>query len=320
VEIAASETVQITIDNANSQNNLHFFISIRRKVMLPLPTFAATMRTFTKWIPVLGLLFFVACSDDTGKSEESDSAFVSNNGIAAPVMLQAALMAEYPHDTAAFTEGLFIHEGKLYESTGNFKESFIQLTDLKTGKVFSKYPIKDSTIFGEGSNILNGKLFQLTYQNNLVYVYDVKDLSKPIKTYPWPSEGWGMTNNGKELIISDGKKQGTLYFVDPETFRQNRIVQVSDNYGPVNFINELEYIDGFIYANIWGSTQIIKIDPSNGHVVGKLETAEILKSFYSSYKIEPYENVLNGIAYDSTQKKMYITGKNWPKLFELQLN
>jgi glutaminyl-peptide cyclotransferase len=270
-------------------------------------------------IIISAILF--SCSPETKDNPAEDTPPVSTGtGIAAPAMISAALIAEYPHDINAFTEGLQIHEGKLYEGTGEEGRSFIQISDIKTGKVEQKYPIKDSTIFGEGINVFKDKLYQLTYRNHIAFVYDMKDLSKPVKTFPWQTEGWGMTNNGTELIISDGQAAGNLYFVNPETFRVSHIVQVIDNNGPVRNVNELEYIDGFIYANVWGSTYLIKIDPSNGHVVGKIETTDILRSFYSSYPIEQMDNVLNGIAYDSTTKKIYITGKNWPKLFEIRLN
>jgi len=270
------------------------------------------------------LLFTLAACNNTNNGGNNDVADNSSNtnttGIAVPPLLAASLVAEYPHDTNAFTEGLQVHEGKLYEGTGELEKSFIQVSDIPTVKVLNKYPITDKTIFGEGINVFKGKLFQLTYQNHIVFVYDLKDLSKPIKTFPWQSEGWGITNNGTELIISDGQRSGNLYFVNPDDFKINKIVQVRDNTGPVMNVNELEYIDGFIYANVWGTTQIIKIDPSNGHVVGKIETADILRNFYTSYPIEPMDNVLNGIAYDSAAKKIYITGKNWPKLFEIRLN
>jgi glutaminyl-peptide cyclotransferase len=259
------------------------------------------------------------CTGNNTPDEENPST-PATNGMAAPALLRAALMAEYPHDTAAFTEGLQVHEGKMVEGTGELKRSFIQITDIKTGKVHQKHLVKDSSIFGEGINILGDKLYQLTYQNKLVYVYDLKDLSKPIKTFPWQSEGWGITNNGTELIISDGQVSGNLYFVNPDNFSIKRIVQVRDNFGVLDNINELEYINGHVYANIWGTTQIVKIDPANGHVVGKLETADLLRSFYMTYPIRHMDNVLNGIAWDSTKKRMYITGKRWPKLFELQLN
>ncbi len=242
------------------------------------------------------------------------------SGLEAPKMLQASVMAEYPHDINAFTEGLFVHNGKLYEGTGELKKSFIQITDIKSGKIENKYMVKDSTIFGEGINIIKDKLYQLTYQSHIVYVYNLSDLSKPVKTFPWQSEGWGMTNNGTELIISDGQPAGNLYFVNPDDFKIRRIIQVVDNNGPVDSINELEYINGNVFANVWGSTYIIQIDPASGHVIGKIETGDILQSFYNSYPIREMDNVLNGIAYDSTNKKMYITGKRWPKLFELKLN
>ncbi len=264
------------------------------------------------------VLFFAACNPSG--PETIDPPPPVSNGIPAPAILGASLMAEYPHDTNAFTEGLLVHDGKLYEGTGETTNSFIQITNIKDGKVQNKYPVKDPAIFGEGINIFKDKLYQLTYQNHIVYVYNLTDLSTPIKTFPWNSEGWGMTNNGTELIISDGQTSGNLYFVNPETFKVRQIVQVKDNNGPINYINELEYINGYIYANVWGTTRIIKIDPANGYVVGVLETADILKNFYGGYPIKDMDNVLNGIAYDSTSKKIYITGKRWPKLFELKLN
>jgi glutaminyl-peptide cyclotransferase len=272
-------------------------------------------------LPAITILFFSCTNPDTKDNGEGTvTPSTTNNGVAAPALIQAILIAEHPHDINAFTEGLQIHDGKLYEGTGTEGKSFIQISDIKTGKIEKKYPVKDNTVFGEGINVFKDKLYQLTYQNHVVFVYDLKDPSKLVGTFPWQGEGWGMTNNGTELIISDGGPAGNLYFVNPETFRTNRIVPVIDNNGPVSNVNELEYIDGFIYANIWGTTYLVKINPSNGNVVGKIETADMLRSFYSTYPIAQLDNVLNGIAYDSTTKKMYITGKNWPKLFEIRLN
>lgn len=272
-------------------------------------------------LPAITVLFFSCNTEDKngGEGVTTPPPVTTNTGIPAPAALSAALIAEYPHDITAFTEGLQVHEGKLYEGTGEKGQSAIQVTDIKTGTIEKKFPI-DKDLFGEGINVLKGKLYQLTYQDHKAFMYDMKDLSKPVKTFSWPGEGWGMTNNGTELIVSDGGAAGNLYFVDPETFTVTHKIQVKDNRGPVMYVNELEYIDNFIYANVWGSTHLIKIDPANGNVVGKLETKDILGSFYASYPIEPMNNVLNGIAYDSTTKKMYITGKNWPKLFEIRLN
>ena len=283
---------------------------------MPSKSFKILMK---KIFALVSLVYLFSCNNNESATTPDDTV-PTGNGIPMPKVLQASVMAAYPHDTSAFTEGLFVHNGKMYEGTGEKKQSFIQISDIKTGRVERKYPIKDSTIFGEGINIIGDKLYQLTYQNNIVYVYSLNDLSKPIQTFPWQSEGWGMTNNGTELIISDGQPPGNLYFVNPADFKIKRIIQVVDNLGPVNYVNELEYINGSIYANVWGKTYILQIDPSNGHVMGKLETASILSSFYASYPIKELENVLNGIAYDSASKNMYITGKRWPKLFELKLN
>jgi len=275
-----------------------------------------------QYFTLIAAALLFACNEkkDDGGNGTTDGQATASTGIAAPITVQASLVAEYPHDTGAFTEGLFIRDGKLYEGTGETGKTFIQISDIQTGKVEKKYPEKDSTIFGEGINILGDKFYQLTYQNHKAFMYDLKDLSKPIKTFNWATEGWGMTNNGTELIISDGQPEGNLYFVHPEDFKINKIVQVVDNAGPVANVNELEYIDGFIYANVWGQTYLIKIDPSNGHVVAKIETANALRNFYASYPIRELDNVLNGIAYDSATKKVYITGKRWPKLFEIRLN
>ncbi|MFT3680917.1 MAG: glutaminyl-peptide cyclotransferase [Ferruginibacter sp.] len=268
------------------------------------------------------LFFLSACNNDDAKNKPEDISPVNTNtGIPAPAVLQATVLAEYPHDTTAFTEGLQFLDGKLYEGTGLENRSFIKIVNIKTGKAEKQQKIADSTIFGEGINVFGDKLYQLTYQNHVVYVYNLSDLSKPVKTFPWQSEGWGMTNNGTELIVSDGQPQGNLYFINPENFKINRIVQVTSNTGVVDRINELEYIDGYVYANIFGETRIIKIDPSNGHVAGVLETANMLRSFYASFPLSNnLDNVLNGIAYDSNSKKIYITGKLWPKLFEIKLN
>ena len=209
-------------------------------------------------LPFLFIIFFIGCNNnDTATPEETP--VTSTTGIPAPKILSVMLLAEYPHDTAAFTEGLFVHNGKMYESTGQFKESMIQVNDIKTGKTEKKYPIKDSTIFGEGINIFKDKLYQLTYQNHIVYVYNLSDLNKPIKTFPWQTEGWGMTNNGTELIISDGSRTGNLYFVNPEDFKVNRIIQVTDNYGPVNYVNDVLRDIHHIYFVVKENTFILGV-------------------------------------------------------------
>jgi len=238
-------------------------------------------------------------------------------GIAPPANIPVSIIAVYPHDSSAYTQGLEIFNGKLYESTGDYINSSLRITDLKSGKVLQQHNMGSKEIFGEGITIFNNKIYQLTWQNNFINVYDVNDITRPIKTFKWNYEGWGITHTDKELIISDGS--ANLYFVNPDDLRINATRQVTDNYGPVRNINELEYIDGFLFANVYGNDVILKIDPSNGHVVGNIQLPGIIRQYSKGFV--PNDNeVLNGIAWDSTAKKMYITGKHWPKLFEISLN
>ncbi|WP_462220992.1 glutaminyl-peptide cyclotransferase [Ferruginibacter sp.] len=224
----------------------------------------------------------------------------------------------YPHDTSAYTQGLQMYNGKLYEGTGDWANSSLRISDLKTGKVEKKHLMGSTEIFGEGINIFKGKIYQLTWKNNIVYVYDINNIDKPLKTFNWPYQGWGITNNGTDLIISDGT--ANLYFVDAETFRVKSTVAVTEDGVPIDSINELEYIDGFVYANVYQSDFIIKIDPSSGHVTGKIDLPGIIQKNAPGYIPVPEDEVLNGIAYDSASKKLFITGKRWPKMFEITLN
>ena len=170
-------------------------------------------------------------------------------------------------------------------------------------------------IFGEGLTVFRDKIYQLTWQNNLVYVYNVNDITKPIQTLNWPKHGWGITNNGSDLIITDGTNN--LYFVDPTNLSIKKTLPVLSNKGPITQLNELEYIDGFIYANVYEQDYIVKIDLSTGYVVGVIVLENMLQQ---NERIPDRTNVLNGIAYDSTTRTMLVTGKRWPKLFELKLN
>lgn len=260
--------------------------------------------------------FFASCGNNPDKPADipgTENPAV-NSGIAAPAVISYAIIAQYPHDTASFTEGLEFYNGKLYESGGWYAESRLQISDVKTGKVEKRYPMADQ-YFGEGITIFNGKVYQLTYQEHKVFVFDVKDLSKPIKEMSWPGEGWGLTNNGTDLILDAGNNN--LYFVDPETFAVRKTLPVNDNAGPVQQINELEYVDGFIYANVWQTNRIIKIDPQTGNVVADMNLNNLLKTGDS---IPERTDVLNGIAYNKDSKTFFITGKRWPKIFELRLN
>lgn len=271
------------------------------------------MKQYILIAALTGLLFFTACNGggNTPVVDDSIAAMATKN-------IAYTITAQYPHDTSAFTEGLQVYKGKLYEGTGMEHESTLRITDIKTGKVEKKHFYSDTAIFGEGIQVFKGKIYQLTWKNHIVYVYDEKNIDQPVKTMKWPYEGWGMTNNGTDLIISDGT--ANLYFVNPDDFRIKTTVQVADNSGPVQYINELEYIDGFLLANVWGSNYILKIDPSSGHVEGKITLDGIAEKYFPTQIVPGRTDVLNGIAYDSAAKKIYVTGKRWPLMFELKLN
>ena len=242
-------------------------------------------------------------------------------GIKAPDPITFTIDAVYPHDTAAFTQGLQFYKGKLYEGTGLEGQSTLRIVDIKTGKPIQKYLIPDPKIFGEGITIFNNKIYQLTWQNHKIFVYNISDITKPIASLKWKLEGWGLTNDGKSLIVSDGSDN--LYYIWPNEAESNirvmKRLSVKDNNGKVDSLNELEYIDGYIYANRWTHDDIYKIDTTSGHVVGKLNMAGLLQQYAPNIPLKDGA-VLNGIAYDSATRKVYITGKDWPKLFEMRFN
>jgi glutamine cyclotransferase len=204
----------------------------------------------------------------------------------------------------------------LYESTGSPESptnngSWLGIVDLKTGKADKKVTLTKN-YFGEGISIMNGKIYQLTYQNNVGFVYDSATYKK-IKEFNYPGEGWSLTNDGQNLIMSDGTNK--LQYLDPETLKVIKSISVEDNNGPVANINELELIKGFIYANVWLSNYILKIDPSTGQVLAKLDFSNLASEVKRKYT---GSNEFNGIAYDAQTDKIYVTGKLWPNLYEVK--
>jgi glutamine cyclotransferase len=271
-----------------------------------------------KILPALALfLFLISC--DNSSSPDIDTSLPVNN-IPAPPQIMFKVIAVYPHDHGAFTQGLEFYNGKLYEGTGQPGQSRLRITDIKTGTVEKNYLIPDSSVFGEGITILKDKIYQLTWQSHKIFVYNVTDIMHPVSTLKWNREGWGATNNGTDIIISDGSSK--LYFVQPDENKKEmkikKILTVADNKGEVDSLNELELINGYVYANRWLTNDIVKIDTSTGHVVGNINLTGLLSQYDPGAKIGG-EAVLNGIAYDSATKKLYITGKDWPRLFEVQL-
>jgi glutaminyl-peptide cyclotransferase len=220
----------------------------------------------------------------------------------------------WPHDTGAFTQGLVVHNGVLYESTGQEGQSWIGIVDIKTGQPDKKVVLEDK-YFGEGITILNNKIYQLTWTTNVGFVYDLKTY-KRLREFPQPlSQGWGITHDGANLIASEGTDK--LFFLDTVTLKPLKTLSVTDANGPVTKLNELEYVNGFIYANIWETNWIVKIDPSTGKVVGKVDLSALAQN--ASLR-NPEANVLNGIAYHHGTKLFLVTGKYWPSIYIVQLS
>ena len=217
----------------------------------------------------------------------------------------------YLHDQKAFTEGLVFEDGYLYEGTGIKGESTLRKVDLETGEVLKVYHLP-TQFFGEGVTIWEDTLIQLTWQSRIGFVYD-KESFLLLREFTYPTEGWGITHDGKHLIMSDGTS--TLYFLNPETFEEVRRIEVRDAGRLVTHLNELEYIQGEVYANVWLTNRIARISPETGRVVGWIDLEGLLST---EDRLQPVD-VLNGIAYDATHDRLFVTGKYWPKLFEIKL-
>jgi glutaminyl-peptide cyclotransferase len=217
-----------------------------------------------------------------------------------------------PHNTEAFTEGLTIQDNKVFESTGQYGTSWIAEVDPGSGAHVKKVSL-DSNYFGEGMTILNNKIYYLTWQTKIGFIYDAKTY-KQIGEFKYDNEGWGLTHNNKELIMSAGTEK--LYFLDTTNLAVNRTLTVTYQNEKMKNLNELEYVDGFIFANVYETSMIVKIDLSTGKVVGRIDLSPLAGEIERMY---PTANELNGIAYDKNSKAFLITGKNWPKTYLIRL-
>lgn len=217
----------------------------------------------------------------------------------------------WPHDRHAFTEGLVYLKGILIESTGLNGQSTLRKVDLQTGRVLQQVELS-SRYFGEGMTVLDGKIFQLTWQNQTGFVYDLESLRQE-KEFSYTGEGWGLTTDGRSLIMTDGTHQ--IRFLDPITFKVTRTIGVFSHGQPLTQLNELEYIKGELFANIWRTQSVVRIDPATGAVRGLIDFSGLL----APGDYAPGVDVLNGIAYDAAGDRLFVTGKNWPKLFEVRL-
>lgn len=248
---------------------------------------------------LLSLVLFIACSGNLEKKTTPDKD-----------LIPFTILKAFPHDVTAFTQGLTVHDGRLFESTGQ-ANSWIAEVDIASGRQDKKV-VLDKKYFGEGITILNNKLYQLTWQNHTGFVYDVRSFQK-LREFQYPYEGWGITHNNNNLIVSDGTDR--LYILDTISLSSVDTLYVMDDDGKVDQLNELEYIDDFIYANQWQTNYIYKIDPVSGRVAGKMDLTPLAEKMT---QINRRADVLNGIAYEKKSRVLLVTGKLWPSLFALK--
>jgi len=237
----------------------------------------------------------------------------ANRAAAGPSIPQAIrfrIAAVHPHDPNAFTQGLLVHEGRFFESTGHLGRSTLREVEIESGRVVRSTPLPPDE-FGEGLALVSGRLVQLTWQNGVAHGWDPKSFAR-VAEWTYDGEGWGLAFDGRELVQSDGSAR--LVFRSPETFAAVRTLDVKRAGAPQFYLNELEWIDGAIWANVWQSDEILRIDPASGEVTGVLDATGLLAP-----EERRRADVLNGIAWDAAKRRLYVTGKNWPKLFALEL-
>ncbi len=217
----------------------------------------------------------------------------------------------YPHDPNAFTQGLVFVNGKLVESTGQEGQSSLRNVEFETGKILKKVDVPEP-YFAEGIALLNNKIYQLTWQHQLGFIYDAQTLQK-VGEFNYNGEGWGLTSDGRSLILSDGSNR--IRFLDPDSFQVTKTIAVLDGKTPVRNLNELEFVNGEIYANIWHEDRVAAINPQTGRVTAWIDLTGLLQPG----DVEDPEAVLNGIAYDQSSSRLFVTGKLWPRLFEIKI-
>ncbi len=242
------------------------------------------------------------------------AAITDTTVVSAPVSIPIytyEVVAEFPHDPRAWTQGLDYVDGLMIEGTGRHGESSLRLVDLATGQVLKGLRLPKQ-YFGEGVTVLGDRVFQLTWKERTGFVYDRESFAL-LDVFAYPTEGWGLTHDGQRLIMSDGT--ANLYFLDPSTLQEIGRVEVRDASGPIALLNELEYVDGEVFANVWQTNWIVRIDPATGQVTGWIDLTGLLPPKTTGQPID----VLNGIAYDEATGRLFVTGKLWPSLFEIKL-
>jgi len=263
---------------------------------------------------VRGVLVALVFGAAASPARALDAAATAAPAPAAPVVpprVEIKVLEILPHDRSVFTEGLAFWNGRLFESGGEYGKSTLREVDLATGKTLREVKL-DPRFFGEGMTILGGRIYQLTWQEHTCFVYDAATLRK-LTQIKYDGEGWGMTSDGHALIVSDGSE--VIRFRDPATLATKRSIRVIYQGKPVTMLNELEYIDGRIWANVWRTNFILRIDPADGRIIDILDAAAV---YPQNLRGPDVDDVLNGIAYDAKTRNIYITGKRWPQMYKVR--
>jgi glutamine cyclotransferase len=275
-------------------------------------TFAASAHCLFIRRPALFLLLFaLSLANFNCQSQATVNRNENTNPPAVTPKYGYQIVNMYPHDERAFTQGLLFAGGQLLESTGQEGKSSLRRVDLESGRVLKKVDIP-SEYFGEGLALLNGKLYQLTWQHQVGFIYDGQSLEK-VGQFTYSGEGWGLTTDGKSLILSDGSNR--LRFINPDDFKVTKTITVLDGKTPVDQLNELEYVHGEIYANVWHEDRVATINPETGKVTSWIDLSGLLQPG----DVHDEEAVLNGIAYDSSADRLFVTGKLWPRIYEIKI-
>lgn len=311
-EFAAGDPIMLEIEVRNASagvDSIEVFLGGRKSTVLLQEPYRTELRDGNQSTGKLEIRTVTWYAD---RSKETRQAYVTILADKAPREIGYRIVKTYPHDVGAYTQGLEYKDGYLYEGTGQYNESSLRKVDLESGEPVRLLNLPGD-IFGEGITVFGGKIYQLTYKSQVGFVYDKESFRRLQKVYYQNKEGWGLTNNGEQLIMSDGTN--AIYFMDPEYFSELRRIEVYDDKGPVMRLNELEYIEGKIFANIYGSDEIVVIDPATGKVTGRLD----MKGLLSRSDRTARTDVFNGIAWIRGTDKILVTGKYWPKLFEVEL-
>lgn len=311
-KVALNANIEVTLKEKEDKkvNKVQFFVNGKEIASEGVSTEISTADLGVGKHKISALVFY----PEKTKKENSFFEILANSP---PIVYDYKIINRYPHDTKAYTQGLEYYNGFLYETTGRRGQSTLRKVDIKTGKVLQKKAL-DKKYFGEGMTIFNNKIFWLTWQGKKGFIYNVDTFEQEKEfAYQKSKEGWGFTHNETALIKSDGSHK--IWFLDPDTLEEKKSIQVYTNKYAVNNLNELELINGKIYANKYQQNAIVIINPETGIVEGIANLKSLKKEMEKTQKLKAQDEVLNGIAYDAKNNRIFVTGKNWGTLFEIEL-